>query len=112
MSSIHQVFKQKMSQAIKDKKDELLQLWSKVAAVDYLRPAQKEYTIYINNRYRLQDRIGEGDYGLFYKGWDEELGVAVGVKLEGLHNVFPVLRHETKCLKELQGLRGVPQIYW
>ena len=32
--------------------------------------------------------------------------------MEGLHNAFRVLGHETKCLKELQGLRGVPMIYW
>jgi serine/threonine protein kinase len=69
---------------------------------------------YINNKYQIINKLGEGRFGCVYKGVNIKTKTNVAIKFENLDAPMKLLQHETKILNYLysEGSRNVPAIFW
>ena len=66
----------------------------------------------VGAKYRLDQRIGSGAYGVVYMGTDIDTGKRVAVKMKS-HNVRnPKLAKEYKIYKILSGGVGISHVHW
>ncbi|KAI3333804.1 casein kinase I isoform delta [Ustulina deusta] len=65
--------------------------------------------ILIDDRYRVDRKIGQGGFGLVYSGTDMHTGDEVAIKLMESRKE---LEDEAKTYKELAGKVGIPRVYW
>jgi casein kinase I family protein HRR25 len=87
------------------------------------------YDILVDNRYRVEHKIGGGSGGDVYsgtwllpslprpqipisKGTDLELGEDVALKLEYIKKDLPVLEYESHVYESLAGGVGIPRMRW
>lgn len=66
----------------------------------------------VGGHYLLVSRLGKGSFGEIFEGVDTATDLRVAVKVEHLKKRNPHLLHESKLYKLLQGVTGVPKIYW
>lgn len=65
----------------------------------------------VANKYRLIKRLGKGSFGEVYLAQDTESKDQVAIKLEPLIATHPQLQYESRILRILEGINGIPQIY-
>ncbi|KAI1132788.1 casein kinase I isoform delta [Nemania abortiva] len=68
--------------------------------------------ILINNRYRIDYKIGEGGFGKVFSGTDICNGNKVAIKLEENREDPRALKGEEEIYRELSGKVGIPSVYW
>ncbi|KAH9987845.1 casein kinase 1, delta [Xylariaceae sp. FL0662B] len=69
--------------------------------------------ILIDERYRVDRKIGQGGFGMVYSGTDMHTGDEVAIKLtEYSNDDTRQLENEETTYKQLAGEVGVPKIYW
>jgi serine/threonine protein kinase len=68
----------------------------------------------IKNKYIVQEKIGQGHFGVVYKGIYKKTNELVAIKTEELRTNMKTLKYETTILKYLyeNGCRHVPNIHW
>jgi serine/threonine protein kinase len=66
------------------------------------------------NKYKLQEKIGNGKFGVVYKGIKIKTKENVAIKTETLRTEYKLLKNETSILKYLYdaGSRQIPIVYW
>jgi len=78
----------------------------------------QEYAINNNEliakKYKIQEKIGEGKFGVVYSGFHEKTREPVAIKIEYSINPTKLLKNETSLLKYLydHGCRNIPIVYW
>jgi len=68
----------------------------------------------INNKYKIEEILGEGKFGKVYKGCILKSGEKVAIKMENINVPVRILKHETTIINHLynNGCRCIPYIYW
>ena len=68
----------------------------------------------IGKRYNLYERLGNGNFGLVYKGKHYKNNTDVAIKFEDINSNIKLLRHETSILKYLyeRDIRNIPAVSW
>jgi len=68
----------------------------------------------IKNRYKIISKIGNGKFGIVYKGVNINTNEIIAIKTESKNTPLKLLKNETAILKYLheQGSRCIPLIYW
>lgn len=73
---------------------------------------QIDFNKIIGQKYKLVEQIGEGNFGLVFKGINIKNNELVAVKIEDNSANKKVLNNEAKILKHLSGLDCVPKLKW
>ena len=63
----------------------------------------------INNKYTIIKKIGEGAFGIVYKGTDNDTGKKIAIKIENTNKSR--LKYENAIYKYMKGVLGFPKIY-
>jgi len=73
----------------------------------------KDHVI-IGKKYKIISKLGEGKFGIVFKGVNLESNEIVAIKTENLKTSYKLLKNETKILKYLydQGCRFIPIVFW
>ena len=66
----------------------------------------------INNRYKLETKIGQGAYGMIFNALDYRTLRPVAVKMESVNAPIPQIFYEAKIYSLLQGNKGIPRLFW
>jgi serine/threonine protein kinase len=66
----------------------------------------------IGRKYRLEQKIGSGSFGVVYSAVDVTSGQEVAVKLEPTTSRHQLSSYEAKVLRQLRGGEGIPQVLW
>lgn len=68
----------------------------------------------INNKYRIDEMIGKGQFGTVYKGTLLKDYRPIAIKMESQNAPVRILKHETTILNHLyrNGCRCIPVVYW
>lgn len=67
-------------------------------------------SIIINNKYKIEESLGEGSFGKIFKGITIKNNNQVAIKIQ-FKNVTNILKQEAQIYKYLQGNIGIPTIY-
>jgi serine/threonine protein kinase len=69
---------------------------------------------FINNKYQIIDKLGEGRFGSVYKGVNHKTKSNVAIKFENMNAPAKLLQHETRILNYLysEGSRNIPAVFW
>jgi serine/threonine protein kinase len=66
----------------------------------------------INKKYKIIEKIGEGTFGLIYKGENVRTRELVAVKVEPIENNMKLLKNESVIYQYLNNVEGVPIVKW
>ena len=66
----------------------------------------------INNKYKLIERIGSGNFGSIYKGQNIRTMENVAIKIEAIDANVKLLKNESVIYQYLNGCTGVPLVKW
>jgi serine/threonine protein kinase len=66
----------------------------------------------INNKYKLIERIGSGNFGSIYKGYNIRTAENVAIKIEAIDANVKLLKNESVIYQYLKGCVGVPSVKW
>jgi serine/threonine protein kinase len=68
----------------------------------------------ILNKYKIENELGKGKFGVVFKGMKIRTKEEVAIKTEPIQSEFKILKHETMIINHLfqQGCRCIPFIYW
>lgn len=66
----------------------------------------------IGQKYKIVEQIGEGNFGIVFKGINIKNNDLVAIKVENNARKSKVLNNEAKVLKHLSGLDCVPKFNW
>lgn len=68
----------------------------------------------IANKYKINELLGKGKFGVVYKGSIIKSNSPVAIKLESFNVPVRILKHETTILNHLyvNGCRCIPSVYW
>jgi surface protein len=68
----------------------------------------------INNKYKILEKIGNGKFGIVYKGLNIKTNEYIAIKTETKNSNIRILKNETAILKYLydHGSRCSPIVYW
>lgn len=66
----------------------------------------------IGQKYKIVEKIGEGNFGIVFKGINIRNNELVAIKVENNDKKSKVLNNEAKVLKHLSGLDCVPKFNW
>lgn len=64
------------------------------------------------DKYCLQEKIGEGNFGSVFQGYNTRTREKVAIKTEPKAYDLKLLKNETKIYYFLNGLKGVPKVKW
>jgi len=63
-------------------------------------------------KYTIIEQIGNGSFGVLYKGKNNITGEIVAIKMENIKDETKMLKNETKIYQYLKGVNGVPAILY
>ena len=66
----------------------------------------------INKKYILLEKIGEGSFGLIYKGKNTRTNEFVAIKMESIKNKTNLLKNESVIYQYLNNSIGIPTVKW
>lgn len=68
----------------------------------------------ILNKYFIENKIGNGQFGTIYKGKNRKTGEQIAIKTELKTTQYKILKHETTIINHLynSGCRCTPIVYW
>ena len=66
----------------------------------------------IGNRYKLNEKIGQGSFGSIHKGENIRTGEQVAIKMELLSSETKLLKNESRVYQYLDKMKGIPQLKW
>jgi serine/threonine protein kinase len=68
----------------------------------------------INNKYKILDKIGNGQFGNVYQAVHKKTNAHVAIKFENLDSGTKLLQHETTILNYLrnEGVKHIPSVLW
>uniref|UniRef100_A0A6C0B8E1 non-specific serine/threonine protein kinase n=1 Tax=viral metagenome TaxID=1070528 RepID=A0A6C0B8E1_9ZZZZ len=68
----------------------------------------------INNKYKIVDKLGNGQFGNVYKAVHKKTGAQVAIKFENIEMSIKLLQHETTILNYLnrEGVKQIPTVLW
>ena len=66
----------------------------------------------INKKYKLLDKIGEGSFGVIYKGQNIRTNELVAIKIESIKNGSKLLKNESIIYQYLINTIGIPNVKW
>lgn len=66
----------------------------------------------INKKYKLLDKIGEGSFGLIYKGTNIRTRENVAIKVESIESNIKLLKNESIIYQYLNDIQYVPNVKW
>jgi len=66
----------------------------------------------INNKYKLLNKIGEGSFGLIFKGINIRTRENVAIKVESIESNIKLLKNESIIYQYLSGIQYVPNVKW
>lgn len=68
----------------------------------------------INNKYKILDKIGNGQFGNVYRAVHKKTNIQVAIKFENLEGGTKLLQHETTILNYLrgEGVKQIPTVLW
>jgi len=66
----------------------------------------------INKKYRIIGKIGEGSFGLIYKGENVRTRELVAIKVEPIEKDMKLLKNESVMYQYLNNVQGVPFVKW
>jgi len=68
----------------------------------------------VNNKYKILDKIGNGQFGNVYKAIHQKTTAQVAIKFENQDGGIKLLQHETTILNYLrnEGVKQVPTVLW
>jgi len=67
---------------------------------------------FINKKYRILGKIGEGSFGLIYKGENVRTRELVAIKVEPIEKNMKLLKNESVIYQYLNNVQGVPVVKW
>jgi len=67
---------------------------------------------FINKKYRIIGKIGEGAFGLIYKGENIRTKELVAIKVEPIEKDMKLLKNESVIYQYLNNVEGVPFVKW
>jgi serine/threonine protein kinase len=70
-----------------------------------------EYPL-INKKYTLIEKIGEGSFGLIYKGKNTRTNEFVAIKMESIKSETNLLKNESVIYQYLSNNIGIPTVKW
>ena len=65
----------------------------------------------ILNRYRILRKLGEGAFSEVFAWQDMETNKERAIKIEMKNTNFSLLKYESRMLKKLKGISGIPKFY-
>jgi serine/threonine protein kinase len=68
--------------------------------------------ILINNKYKVINKIGSGQFGTIYKGENVRTKENVAIKIEPIKNFTKLLKNESIIYTYLKNTPGVPDVKW
>ena len=66
----------------------------------------------VNKKYRIIEKIGEGNFGLIYKGENIRTRELVAVKVEPIEKELKLLKNESIIYQYLNNLECTPNVKW
>ena len=66
----------------------------------------------INKKYRIIEKIGEGSFGLIYKGENIRTRELVAIKVEPIEKDMKLLKNESIIYQYLNNVQGIPFVKW
>lgn len=66
----------------------------------------------INKKYRILGKIGEGSFGLIYKGENVRTRELVAIKVESIEKDMKLLKNESIIYQYLNNVQGIPTVKW
>ena len=66
----------------------------------------------INKKYRIIGKIGEGSFGLIYKGENVRTRELVAIKVEPIEKDMKLLKNESIIYQYLNNVQGIPFVKW
>jgi serine/threonine protein kinase len=66
----------------------------------------------INKKYKIINKIGEGSFGLIYKGQNIRTNEYVAIKIEPIENELKLLKNESIIYQYLNNNEGIPNVKW
>jgi casein kinase I family protein HRR25 len=66
----------------------------------------------INKKYRIIEKIGEGSFGLIYKGENIRTRELVAIKVEPIEHELKLLKNESIIYQFLSNVQGIPSVKW
>ena len=66
----------------------------------------------INKKYKIINKIGEGSFGLIYKGQNIRTNEYVAIKIEPIENELKLLKNESTIYQYLNNNEGIPNVKW
>ena len=66
----------------------------------------------INKKYKIIEKIGEGAFGLIYKGENVRTREMVAIKVEPIEKEMKLLKNESIIYQYLNDVQGVPFVKW
>ena len=68
--------------------------------------------VILDEKYTLDRILAKGGLGMIYRGTNKENGQPVAIKIIQMKALQGSLIEETTVLKALQGIEGIPTLYW
>jgi len=65
----------------------------------------------LNNKYRIEEEIGRGEFGAIYRATNIRTGKEVAIKREPISE-YTLLQREAKVYQYIKDTKGFPQVYW
>jgi len=77
-------------------------------------PVEKEPPVIIGSHYKLEQKIGEGNFGMIYQGTNVKTNEKVAIKFESCDSNIRLLKYETNMIDYLSRHKCafIPCIYW
>ena len=66
----------------------------------------------INKKYKIIEKIGEGSFGLIYKGENIRTRELVAIKVEPIKHELKLLKNESIIYQFLNNVQGIPSVKW
>ena len=66
----------------------------------------------IGKKYKLLEKIGEGSFGVIFKGQNIRTGELVAIKMESIASDTKLLKNESIIYQFLNEIPGVPCVKW